>query len=346
MRSFTLADLAEKFGGTLTGNGERAVRGVATLESAGPEEVAFCTGPRYLEQARRSSAAAILVKDRRALPGKDLWIVSDPVRTLADLLDLFHPVPEVRPGISPGAEVAEDLAAPDTVTVGPFAVIEAGCVLGDRVRIGAGCFLGAGTKVGADTVLHPGVVVYNGSLIGSGCIVHSGVVIGGDGFGFVTVDGRHRKIPQVGRAVLEDRVELGANTTVDRGALGDTRIGAGSKIDNLVMVAHGVRTGPDCLLAGQAGIAGSTLLGGGVTFAGQSGAAGHLKIGDGTVVAAKSAVFSDAPGGAFLAGVPARDHREWKKTAAIEKRLPEMRSLLRDLCERVARLEADPNRKG
>ena len=166
-------------------------------------------------------------------------------------------------------------------------------------------------------------------------------MLGADGFGFATREGCHHKIPQVGRVVLEDQVEIGANSTVDRGAIGDTTVGEGTKIDNLVMIAHGVQVGAAGLLAGQAGIAGSTKIGKGVTFAGQSGAAGHLCIGDGTIVAAKSAVFSDTPGGMFLAGVPARDHREWKKTMVIEKRLPEMRAELRDLRTKVERLEAD-----
>jgi UDP-3-O-[3-hydroxymyristoyl] glucosamine N-acyltransferase len=182
-------------------------------------------------------------------------------------------------------------------------------------------------------------------VIGKACLIHSGVVLGGDGFGFATRAGLHRKIPQVGRVVVEDQVEIGANTTVDRGALGDTRIGAGSKIDNLVMIAHGVTIGPSCLLAGQAGIAGSTRLGKGVTFAGQAGAAGHLTIGDGSVVAAKSAVFADIPDGSFVAGVPATDHREWKKGVVVQKSLPEMRAELKRLARKIRRLEQNSNQE-
>jgi UDP-3-O-[3-hydroxymyristoyl] glucosamine N-acyltransferase len=342
---FSLAELVEKLGGELKGDSALVVTGVATLDSAGPDQLGFYTNSRYLEQARASSAGVILVRTGTQLPGKQLWVVPDPSSTLAELLELFHPLPAVEPGVSPTAVVAEDVEIHDTATVGPFAVIETGCTVGESVRIGAGCFVGAGSRIGRESVLNPGVVVYHGTLIGARCIVHSGVVLGGDGFGFATRDGRHYKILQVGRVVLEDEVEIGANTTVDRGAIGDTTVGEGAKIDNLVMIAHGVQVGPASLLAAQAGIAGSTRLGKGVTFAGQAGAAGHIQIGDGTIVAAKSAVFSDSPGGMFLAGVPARDHREWKKTVAIEKKLPEMRAQLRDLKNKVARLEADLNRE-
>jgi UDP-3-O-[3-hydroxymyristoyl] glucosamine N-acyltransferase len=313
---------------------------VATLEAAGPLELAFFTNIRYLERARNTEAGAILVKEGADLPGKTLLVVEDPSSTLAELLELFYPVELPEAGVSDDARVADDVDIGASVTIAPFAVVESGSRLGDGARIGAGCFVGAGSQLGAGSVLMPGVVVYPGTVIGRDCLIHSGVVLGGDGFGFATRSGLHRKIPQVGRVVVEDQVEIGANTTVDRGALGDTRIGSGSKIENLVMIAHGVELGPSCLLAGQAGIAGSTLLGKGVTFAGQSGAAGHLIIGDGSVVAAKSAVFADLPEGSFVAGVPARDHREWKKTAALEKRLPEMRAELKRLAKKIRQLES------
>ena len=339
MKRFSLAELAEMIGGEVVGDGDRQIEGVATLDVAGRQELAFLTNNRYLERARNSAAGAVLVREGIDLPGKTLLVVEDPSTTLADLLELFHPVALPEPETSPDARVADDADIGESVTIGPFAVVESRCRLGDGVRVGAGSFVGAGSQLGAGSVLMPGVTLYPGTVIGKDCLIHSGVVLGGDGFGFATRSGLHRKIPQIGRVVVEDLVEIGANTTADRGALGDTRIGAGSKIDNLVMSAHGVTIGPSCLLAGQAGIAGSTRLGREVTFAGQSGAAGHLTIGDRTVVAAKSAVFADIPDGAFVAGVPARDHREWKKTVAVEKRLPEMRNELKRLAKKIRRLE-------
>ena len=284
MQRFSLQELADRVGGEVVGEGDRRIEGVATLEAAGPLELAFFTNTRYLERARNTEAGAILVREGADLPGKTLLVVADPPSTLAELLELFYPVELPEAGISDDARVADDVDIGASVTIGPFAVVESGSRLGDGSRIGAGCFVGAGSQLGAGSVLMPGAVVYPGTVIGKDCLIHSGVILGGDGFGFATRSGLHRKIPQVGRVVVEDQVEIGANTTVDRGALGDTRIGSGSKIDNLVMIAHGVEIGPSCLLAGQAGIAGSTRLGKGVTFAGQAGAAGHLIIGDGSVV--------------------------------------------------------------
>ena len=345
MNRFSLLQLAERVGGKIAGDRERQIEGVATLDSAGPLDLAFFTNSRYLERARATEAGAILVREGTVLPGKTLLLVEDPATTLAELLELFHPVEVPEAGVSAEASVCADVDIGTAVTIGPFAVVESGCRLGDNARVGAGCYLGAGSQLGAASVLMPGVVVYPGTVIGKACLVHSGVILGGDGFGFATRGGLHRKIPQVGRVVVEDQVEIGANSTVDRGALGDTRIGAGSKIDNLVMIAHGVTVGPSCLLAGQAGIAGSTRLGKGVTFAGQAGAAGHLSIGDGSIVAAKSAVFADLPDGSFVAGVPASDHREWKKNVAIQKRLPEMRAELKRLAGKIRKLEMDHNQE-
>jgi UDP-3-O-[3-hydroxymyristoyl] glucosamine N-acyltransferase len=199
--------------------------------------------------------------------------------------------------------------------------------------------VGDGAVLGDETELKPRVVLYPGTQIGRRCLIHAGVVLGGDGFGFATTGGNHRKMPQVGRVVVEDDVEIGANTTVDRAMLGETRIGRGSKIDDLVMIAHGVQLGPGSLLAAQAGIAGSARLGAHATLAGQSGIAGHLEIGKGVIVAAKSAVFSDQPDGAFVAGIPATDHRRWKRSQAVAARLPELRSEIRELRERLNAFE-------
>jgi UDP-3-O-[3-hydroxymyristoyl] glucosamine N-acyltransferase len=213
------------------------------------------------------------------------------------------------------------------------------------VVVGAGCVIGDGCHIGPESELAPRVVLYPGTWIGARCLIHAGVVLGADGFGFATVAGEHHKVPQVGRVVIEDDVEIGANSAVDRAMLGATRIGAGTKIDDLVMIAHGVRLGERCLLAGQAGVAGSASLGAGVTLAGQAGVAGHLEIGGGAVVAAKSAVFEDLPERSFVAGIPAVDHRRWKRALALQKRLPELRRSLRDLEERLQALEQRPRRE-
>lgn len=339
-RGLTLGELAARVGGRVEGDPSRRILGVATLDAAGPDDIAFLTNPRYRKAAETTLAGAILVGPGSDPTGRDRLEAPEPYLALAEILELFHPPKRPAPGVSPDARIGAGVRLGNDVSVAPFAVIGEGAILGRRVAVGAGAVIGEGCSVGDDTVLYPRVVLYPGTRVGARSILHSGVVLGGDGFGFATSGGRHRKIPQVGRVVVEDDVEIGANATVDRGAVGDTVIGAGSKIDNLVMIAHGVRVGPHALLAAQSGISGSTRLGAGVVFAGQSGAAGHLEIGDRTVVAAKTAVFADVSAGSFVAGIPAVDHRAWKRAQALVKKLPELRSEVRALRERVAALEA------
>lgn len=336
---YRLGDLAERVGGRVVGDPDRWVERVATLEEAGPGDLAFFLNPRYRREAETTRAGAVLVGRGARLPGRDLLEVDEPYVALADILALFHPPGQRRPGISPAASIGRDVRLGSEVAVGPFAVIEEGAVVGDRVTIGAGSFVGERSVIGNDTVLMPRVVLYPGTRVGARCLLHSGVVLGSDGFGFATSRGIHRKIPQVGRVVVEDDVEIGANTTVDRATLGETVIGRGTKLDNLVMIAHGVRVGPNGLFAAQAGIAGSTRIGSAARFAGQSGAAGHLRLGDGVSVGAKSAVLGDVPDGGFVVGIPAVDHRLWKRSQAILKKLPELRAELRRLERRIEAVE-------
>lgn len=336
-----LGDLAARFGGRVIGDPDVRVGAVASLERAGGGELAFLTNPRYRRAAQATAAGAVLVPEGTELPGKTLLEVAEPYVVLAGILDLLHPVVRPAASISPDARLGRDVRLGEGVHLAPFAVIGDGASIGDRAVVGAGTVVGPGCVVGADTVLHPRVVLYPGSVVGARCIVHAGVVLGADGFGFATSKGIHHKVPQVGRAVIGDDVEIGANSAVDRGAIEDTVVGAGTKIDDLVMVAHGVTLGQGCLLAAQSGIAGSTRVGAFGIFAGQSGAAGHLEIGDKTVVAAKTAVFADVPAGSFVAGIPAVDHREWKRAQAALRKLPELVAELRELRERLAALEKD-----
>ncbi len=339
MTSYRLDDLAQRVGGEVRGDPDRLVRGIATLEQAGPDDLSFLTNPRYRKAAAESGAGAILVGTGTELAGCDLLQAKEPYVALAQLLELFHPQHPMQAGISPDARIGQDVRLGRDVRVGPFAVVGDRCELGDRAVVDAGCVLGQACRVGCDTRLRPRAVLYDGTEVGARCIIHAGVVLGGDGFGFATSAGKHRKVPQVGRVVVEDDVEIGANSTVDRAMLGHTHIGRGSKIDDLVMIAHGVWLGPDSLLAGQAGVAGSTRLGARATLAGQAGVSGHLELGEGVTVAAKSAVFQDLPAGAFVAGVPAADHAVWKRSQALFKRLPELRNQLRELRTRLVALE-------
>jgi UDP-3-O-[3-hydroxymyristoyl] glucosamine N-acyltransferase len=339
VEALRLGELAARFGGRVIGDPDVRVAGVATLERAGPSDLAFLTNPRYRRAAETTGAGAVLVPPGTELPGKTRLEVAEPYLALAGILGLLHPASRPAPGISPDARVGRDVILGEGVHVAPFAVIGDRVRLGDRAVVGAGCVVGEGCVVGDDTMLAPRVVLYPGSVVGARCLVHAGVVLGADGFGFATSKGTHHKVPQVGRAVVGDDVEIGANSAIDRGAIDDTVVGDGTKIDDLVMVAHGVTLGKGCLLAAQSGIAGSTRVGAYGVFAGQAGAAGHLEIGERTVVAAKTAVFADVAAGSFVAGIPAVDHRQWKRAQAALKKLPELRAELRELRARLEAIE-------
>jgi UDP-3-O-[3-hydroxymyristoyl] glucosamine N-acyltransferase len=337
--AISLADLGEKLGAEVVGDGRRRVSGVRPLDSATGDDLSFLHNPKYVEEARTSAAGAILVADPEVLPGRNLLVCPQPYLALARALEIFHPMVRAEPGVHPSAVVAENVAIGEGASIGPLVSVAGGAEIGERSVIGAGCVLGRGAVVGADCLLHPRVVVEDGCRVGDRCIIHSGTVIGSDGFGFATVDGVHHKVPQVGIVVVEDEVELGANVCVDRAALGETRIGRGTKVDNLVQIAHNVEVGAHCLLVAQSGISGSTHIGHHTVFAGQSGCSGHLKIGSGVVLAARAAVFKDVPDGVTVAGTPARPHREWLKANANVQRLDSLREKVKALEARLAELE-------
>ena len=338
----TVAELAALVSGEVRGDTARRIRRVESLESAGPEDLSVLTNARYRAAVGASKAGVVLVGPDVELPGRDLLVAPEPYVAFAKILTHLHPEPPVAPGISASASVAATAKLGQGVAVAPYAVVEEGAVLGNGVALGAGSYVGAHVVVGAGCLIHPRVVLYAGTVVGSRCTLHAGTVLGGDGFGFATgKDGVHHKIPQRGRVVVEDDVEIGANTTIDRGTLGETRIGKGTKIDNLVMIGHGVSVGGGSLLVAQSGIAGSTRLGRYVTLAGQSGVAGHLRIGDRVVAAAKSAVFADVEDGRVVAGIPATDLSTWKRVQAAQRGLPGLRAELRALRARIEAIERE-----
>jgi UDP-3-O-[3-hydroxymyristoyl] glucosamine N-acyltransferase len=334
-----LADLAADLGAEVIGDPDLEVRGVRSLDTARGDDLSFLHNPKYLEEARASKAGAILVADPATLPERNLLVCPEPYLALAHALELFHPTWRPEAGVHPTAVVAEDVVLGDGSSIGPFVSVGAGSRIGERSVLGAGSVLGRGVVLGDDCQVRPRVVIEDRCQIGDRCIIHPGAVIGADGFGFATVEGVHHKVPQVGIVVLEDDVELGANVCVDRAALGETRIGRGTKIDNLVQVAHNVQIGEYCLLVAQAGISGSTRIGHHTVFAGQSACTGHLDIGSGVVLAARAVATKDVPDGVMLSGFPGRPHREWLKTNANLLRLDSFRRKMKDLEARLAELE-------
>jgi UDP-3-O-[3-hydroxymyristoyl] glucosamine N-acyltransferase len=340
-----LAELAELLGGRVEGDAEREIDAIQTLEAAGPRDLSFLTHARYRKQAEASRAGALLVgaRDARALggplAGRDLLVVEDAPYAVARLLALFHPAAPREAGVHPTAIVDRGAAVDPTAHVGPYAVIGEGSSIGASAAVEALAVVGRGCRVGAGAVLRPHVVLYDGTEVGEGSEVHAGAVLGSDGFGYVSRQGRHHKVPQAGRVVLEADVEVGANSTLDRATVGETRIGAGTKIDNLVQVGHNVQVGEASLLCGQAGIAGSARLGKGVVLAGQAGVGGHLELGDGVQVAAKSAALGSVPAGVQVAGIPAIELPRWRREIVLRGRLGEMSRRLEDLSRRLEALE-------
>lgn len=334
--AYRLAELADIVGGRVAGNPDRLVESVRTLETAGPEDLSFVTNPKYRRQAAASRAGVILSASALEGVAKDFLLADEPYYALAQLLERLYPRDKLAPGIHPTAIVESGAEIDSEATIGPYAVVETEARIGPGVELHSHAVVGRGCLIGRDSILYPRVVLYSGCVLGERCILHAGVVVGSDGFGYALHDDTHVKLEHGGNVVVEDDVEIGANSTVDRALLGETRIGAGSKIDNLVQVAHNVRLGQSCLLISQSGIAGSSSLGDGVVLAGQSGVAGHLNLGDGVQVAAKSAVFKSVESGRTIAGVPAVEVGAWRRQQALVARLSELKKRLEKL-EALAR---------
>jgi len=320
----TAQAVAELVGGRLLGDGEVVLRSIRPLDRAGPEALSLAVTPRYAEQLKASRAGAVLVPD--ALAGTaggptTRIVVRDPYAALVRAMGALFPSSSAAPGIDSTVRIGQGCVLGLDVSVGPFSVLGRGVRLGDRCRVAEGVSLGDGVTVGADTIIGPRVVCYRDSRIGRSVVLKAGAVIGGDGFGYLSDSGGHHRIPHVGICVIEDEVEIGSNSTVDRGSVDDTVVGRGTKLDNLVHVGHNVRIGERCLLMAGVGVAGSTKLGNDVILAGHVGVTDHLTIADGARIAAKSAVFGDIPGGASFSGHPARPHRQFLRAQAALYRL-------------------------
>ena len=321
MSAVRVDDIVALVGGRYQGPRERLIRGVATLRDASEEEISFLGNPIYAPQLRTTRAGALLVPNDFEGDDPRYIRVAKPHFALAQVVSRWFAAQPKLAGVSKLASISPKATLGSNVAVGPFATIGDVAVIGDNVTIYQNVSVEAGVTIGEGSILYPLVSIYHGCKIGSRCILHSGVVIGSDGFGFATEGGRHHKIPQIGTVRVEDDVEIGANSTVDRAALGETVIGEGTKIDNLVQIGHNVCIGKHCLLVSQVGIAGSTEFGDYVVAAGQAGVSGHLKIGKGAQIGGASAVFHDVPDGAKVVGNPAVPFREYARRDMMLKRL-------------------------
>jgi UDP-3-O-[3-hydroxymyristoyl] glucosamine N-acyltransferase len=338
MRTFTAAELARELGAELVGEGSVRITGFAPADRAQAGQLTFAENDEYFAKAEQGAASAILAGANANSSRKTLLRVSNPRIAFAKVLPLFFPEPQPAAGIHPNTIVAKSAQVDPTAHVGPH------CVVGERVKIGARTALLGGNHVGDDSQLaddvrlFPNVVVYARSQIGHRVRIHAGSVIGSDGYGYVFDAGQHRKVLQIGNVIIQDDVEIGANVCVDRAALGSTVIGRGTKIDNLVQIAHNVVVGEGCLLVAQVGIAGSSKLGNFVVLAGQVGVSGHLKIGNQVTVAAQSGVMNDIPDGEKWFGMPACPDKEAKRQFIAIRRLPEVLQRLNELEKKVADL--------
>jgi UDP-3-O-[3-hydroxymyristoyl] glucosamine N-acyltransferase len=337
----TLGEIAKRIGGELIGDASIPIRGVSGIREAQEGDLTFLANPRYEAYLRTTHASAVIM-DRNSLePGRPVIYNENPYLAFLKAVTIFHPGRnEFRRGIHPKAEVAEGVHLGKDVSLGAYVVLAEGVEIGDGVTILPGSFVGERTKIGDHTLVYPNVSIREDVVIGQRVILHCGAVIGSDGFGYAKDGERYQKIPQVGNVVIEDDVEIGANVCIDRSTTAATRICRGTKIDNLVQIAHNVVVGENGIIVAQVGISGSTELGRNVTLGGQAGVLGHIQIGDNCVVAAQSGVTKSIPANTCVSGYPARPHAQAKRINAASHRLPELVDALRELEKRIADLEA------
>lgn len=340
-----LSDIATILQAQLIGDGQQEITAVNTIQDASATEICFLTSVKHVKKLAQSDAGAVLAGRQLDDCRITQLVVEDVNAALITLLKLFAPQLKTITGIHPTAVVEQTAELDKTVAVGPHVYIGHKVRIGTNTIIGPGCSIGENTTIGSGCRLDGNVVVYHNCQIGNLCIIQSNSTIGATGFGYSFIDGQHRLIPHNGGVILEDGVEIGANSCVDRAKFGNTVIGAGTKIDNLVQVAHNVKIGKLCLLAGQVGIAGSTVIGNGVVFAGQAGATDNIKIGDGAVLAIKSATTRDIPARETVLGMPPQNLQRELRCIAVYQRLPEMAKQIKQLDKKVEKLEAAKDNK-
>lgn len=335
MNTKTLQELADHVGGRVHGDPKRVITGASTLDKAGAGEITFLNNPKYLPQVKTTQAGAVIVS-KAMESAADLIVAEDPYYAFMQIVVLLHGHREHPPvGISPRAEIDPTAQLGEGCQVAANVTISAGVKVGRNCYFYPGVFIGPNVTVGDDCLFYPNAVIYDSTVIGSRVIVQSNASVGQDGFGFATHRGEHHKIPQIGRVILEDDVEIGSGCAIERGTLDDTVIGRGSKIGDLVAIGHGTKIGPYNLLVPQVGVAGSATLGSHVVLGGQVGVVGHIKVGDRVKVAAKAGVINHVPNDTVLAGAPAIEAGKAKRAYSLIEFLPEMRKQLKELKHRL-----------
>ncbi len=336
----TLREIAELIGGEVVGDGDIVITGVSGIKEAAEGDIAFLANPKYQPLLESTKAAAVITSRDILKAPKPIIRIENPSLAFAKVVELAMPERNRHPrGIHPTAVIGRNVTLGKDIGIGAYVVIDDGASIGDRTVVYPGCYIGRDSRVGCDTLIYANVSVREEIIIGDRVIIHSGTVIGSDGFGFATIDGVHHKIPQVGTVVVEDDVEIGANVTIDRARFDKTVIGKGTKIDNLVQIAHNVEVGENSIIVAQVGISGSTVIGRNVTLAGQVGIVGHITIGDRAIVAAQSGVSKSVPADTMVWGYPAKPMAGALRVNACVQNLPRLFKTIDELKKKIAELE-------
>ena len=341
-----LKEIADLLGAEIIGDPNVVITGIAGIKEAKEGDITFIGNSRYLHFINETKASAVIASQKVKNSPKPIIKTDNPSLAFTKIVSLFYPAKKTyNKGIHPSAILGKDVKLGKDISIGPYVVIEDGVKIGDRCIIYSGVYIGYETTIGQDGVVYSNVSIREKSSIGNRVIIHNGAVIGSDGFGYNSVDGIHYKIPQVGCVVIEDDVEIGANVTIDRARLDKTIIGRGTKIDNLVHIAHNVITGKNCIIVAQVGISGSTIIGNNVTLAGQAGLSGHIRIGDNVIVGGQAGVTKSVPSDTFVSGYPARPHKQARVINAHIQRLPQLNKTVAELKARLDKIESKKKKR-
>ncbi len=340
-KMISVKEIAGITGAEVIGDPDIIISSVKSIEEAGEGDITFLANRKYISRAQETKASAVICSPLLKLEGKTTLIMENPYLGFAKVMQYFHPRKRATIGVDPTAMVSDTARVGVNVNIYAGVYIGENVVIGDEVDIMPGCYIGDNTVIDDNTLLYANVTVYHDCRIGACVIIHSGTVIGSDGFGFATDEkGGHHKIPQTGNVIVEDDVEIGSNCSIDRAVLGSTIIGAGTKLDNLIQIAHNVKIGKHTFVVAQVGISGSSTVGDQVILAGQAGIVGHVEIGDRSIIVAQAGVSNNVPAGEIYGGSPARPMMEMKRIFAVQAKLPQLRTLVKDMQKRIEALEA------